>query len=150
MKNLITLVKMQLQEKLNPKQHIVENKKIFNIIYPIVIAVLKFAIFVALCFGVIFIAMKLSIFRLDGTVPQSVISLIFLIMLLVSIVSCTFKLTNALYYSKDNFILLTLPCNPTQIYLSKLIIFCVFELKRNFGFLVPLFVAYFISHGYIP
>ena len=148
MRNLIVLVKMQLKEKLNLKKHKANKKKIFNILFPIVTTILKFAISVALCFVVIFVAMKLSIFQLNGTVPQSVISLIFLIMLIISIISCTFNLTNALYYSKDNLILLTLPCKPTQIYLSKLIIFFVFELKRNFGFLVPLFVAYYISHGY--
>jgi len=53
-----------------------------------------------------------------------------------------------MYYSKDNAILLTLPCSPTQVYLSKLIIFFLFEMKRSFEFLVPLFVAYYITHGY--
>ena len=148
MKNLIVLVKMQLKEKLNLKQNKGNNKKIFNTIFPIVVSLLKFALLVSLCFAIIFVAKTLSIFQLDGTVPPSVISLIFLIMLIVSIISCTLKLTKALYYSKDNTILLTLPCSPTQVYLSKLIIFFVFELKRNFGFLVPLFIAYYISHGY--
>ncbi|MBQ2773387.1 MAG: hypothetical protein IJF45_03460 [Clostridia bacterium] len=44
--------------------------------------------------------------------------------------------------------LLTLPCKPIQVYLSKLIIFFIFELLRNFSFVVPLFTAYFITHGY--
>ena len=147
MKNLIVLVKMQFKEKLNLKQQ-KEDKKIFNIVYNVVTTLLRLAFIVALCLVLIFVAMKLNLFRLDGTVPPSVISLIFLIMLAVSVISCTFKLTNALYYSRDNTILLTLPCSPIQVYLSKLIIFFVFELKRNFGFLVPLFVAYYILHGY--
>ena len=86
MKNLIVLVKMQFKEKLNLKQH-KEDKKIFNIVYNAVTTLLRLAFIVALCLVLIFVAMKLNLFRLDGTVPPSVISLIFLIMLAVSVIS---------------------------------------------------------------
>ena len=42
MKNLIVLVKMQLKEKLNLKQRKANKKKFFNIIFPIVLSILKF------------------------------------------------------------------------------------------------------------
>ena len=69
-------------------------------------------------------------------------------MLLLSVVSCAIGLTKSMYYSRDNAVLLTLPCKPLEVYLSKLVIFFFFELKRNISFLVPLFLAYFFSHGY--
>ena len=81
-------------------------------------------------------------------IPSNVISLIFIVMLVTSIVSCVVGLTKSMYYARDNSVLLTLPCMPTQVYLSKLIIFLVFEIKRNFSFLIPLFIAYYATHGY--
>ena len=91
---------------------------------------------------------SLNVFSLTKYIPTSVISFLFCVMLLTSVFSCTVGLTKSLYYSRDNAILLTLPCKPLQVYLSKLIIFFVFELKRNLSFIVPLFLAYFYTHGY--
>ena len=148
MSNLITLVKMQLKEKLDLKKPDLKKIGLFRLVVSILSPLLKFAAVTALCAVFIIVAAKLNIFSIDGTVPQSVISLVFVFMLCTSIVSCTAGLTKAMYYSRDNAILLTLPCSPTQVYLSKLIIFLIFEIKRNFGFIVPLFVAYFITHNY--
>ena len=148
MKNLITLVKMQLKEKLDLKRPDLKKMGIFRVALAVLSPLLKFAAVVALCALSIMVASKLNIFSINGTVPPSVISLIFVFMLITSIVSCTAGLTKSMYYSKDNAILLTLPCSPTQVYLSKLIIFFIFEVKRSFGFIVPLFVAYYITHSY--
>ena len=148
MKNLITLVKMQLKEKLDLKRPDVKRLGVFRIALSVLMPLLKFATVVALCAVFILVAARLNIFSINGTVPQSVISLVFVFMMITSIFSCTAGLTKSMYYSKDNAILLTLPCSPTQVYLSKLIIFFIFEVKRNFGFIVPLFIAYFITHEY--
>ena len=144
---LLTLVKMQLKEKLNLKNISLKELGIFKITLTILLYVLKYASIIVLCAAVLFAANYLNIFA-QGVVPQSVISLVFLFMLITSIVSCTAGLTKSLYYSRDNAILLTLPCSPTQIYLSKLIVFFIFELKRNSSFIIPLFIAYYITHNY--
>ena len=148
MKNLITLVKMQLKEKLDLKRPDIKKLGFFRIALSVLSPLIKFAAVVALCAVFIIVAARLNIFSINGTVPQSVISLVFVFMMITSIFSCTAGLTKSMYYSKDNAILLTLPCSPTQVYLSKLIIFFIFEVKRNFSFIVPLFVAYFITHEY--
>ena len=148
MKNLMILVKMQLKERLNFKRLDLKDVKLFNILLSVLAAILKFALVAVLCGVIIFVVKFLGLFSLTNNVPSSVISIIFSLMMLTSILSCTVGLTKSLYYSRDNMVLLTLPCLPIQVYLSKLIIFFIFEVKRNFGFMVPLFVAYFFTHNY--
>lgn len=149
MKNLLTLVKMQLKEKLNTnKRTKLDGNKVFNTAVSVLGIILKFAVITALCALVIFAIQTLNLFSLTGTVPASVMSILFSVMLVLSIFSGTVGLAKAMYFSKDNAILLTLPCKPIQVYLSKLIIFAIYEFKKSFSFIVPLFIAYFITHGY--
>ena len=147
MKNLMILVKMQLKERLNFKRLDVKNVKIFNIVVSILGAILKFISVFALCFAFLFVAKKLSLFA-PNRVPGEVMSLLFSAMLFVSVISCVVGLTKSMYYARDNAVLLTLPSKPIQVYLSKLVIFFIFELKRNLSFMVPLFLAYFYTHNY--
>ena len=151
MKNLSILVKMQLKEQLNFKRFEVENVKAFHIILSIVGAILKFAMVTGLCVAFLIVSKMLGLFAAIGRpVPDTVISLVFSAMLLASVISCTVGLTKAMYYARDNAVLLTLPCQSLHVYLSKLIIFFIFEVKRNFSFLVPLFIAYYATNGYSP
>ena len=149
MKNLWILVKMQLKEQLNFKRLELEHVGAFQILLSILAAVLKFALITALCGAFLIVAKSLRLFSLtDMPIPSTVISIVFSVMLLMSVISCVVGLTKSMYYARDNSVLLTLPCLPIQVYLSKLIIFFVFEVKRNFTFIVPLFIAYFATGGY--
>ncbi len=148
MKSLIILVKMQLKEKMNLKNFEFSGASLFRTLVAVFGAIFKFALVTVLCGVFIFAAQYLNIFGVTQTVPTSVISLIFLIMLALSVISCTIGLTKAMYFSRDNAVLLTLPCKPVQVFLSKLIIFFIYELKRNLSFIVPLFIAYFFTHSY--
>ena len=147
MKNLLILVKMQLKEQLNFTRFELKHVNWWHVLVSIVAAVLKFSLVTVLCGAFLVAAKTLNLFSLTRNVPPSVISLVFTVMLAASILSCTIGLTKALYFSRDNAILLTLPCVPLQVYLSKLIIFFIFEIKRTFSFVVPMFLAYFITHG---
>ena len=148
MRNLLILVKMQLKEQLNFTRFELKHVNWFHVLFSIVAAVLKFALVTVLCGAFITVAKMFSLFNYPGYVPQSAISLAFLVMSAFSLLSCTVGLTKSLYYSRDNAVLLTYPCTPNQIFLSKIIIFYVFELIRNLSFIVPVFVAYFLTHGY--
>lgn len=148
MEKLITLVKMQLGEKLGAKRIEKHGSKAFNTLLTVFTAVLKFAMITALCYAFITVAKMFNLFNYTGYVPQSAISIAFLVMAGFSLISCTIGLTKSLYYSRDNAVLLTFPCTPNQIFLSKIIIFFIFELIRNLSFIVPVFVAYFLTHGY--
>ena len=148
MNNLITLVKMQLKEKLNLKAVKSEGFSAFKLLVTVFFALLKFAVITAIFVVMLFLINYLGIFNLVQRTPTTVMSIVFGIMLIASLISCTAGLTKAIYFSRDNAILLTLPCRPIQVFLSKLIIFFAYELKRNFNFMIPLFVAFFILHGY--
>lgn len=148
MRNLSILIRMQLKEKLNFKRKGLKDTSIFDILLSVCVAVLKFAMVTVLCGAFIFLAQKLNLFALASIVPPEVMSIVFTAMLVLSVISCTVGLTKALYYARDNAVLLTLPANPTEVYLSKLFIFFIFEIKRNISFIVPLFIAYFFLHGY--
>ena len=139
---------MQLKEKLNFKRKGLKDVSIFKIIFSIFIEVLKFALVTGLCGAFIFVSQFLNIFSPLGIIPASLMSIIFTAILVLSVISCTVGITKAMYYSRDNAVLLTLPATPTEVYLSKFIIFFIFELKRNLSFLVPLFLAYFFLHSY--
>ena len=148
MGTLNTLVRMQLQEKLNFKRIKVSKSTLFNTLVGLLVELLKLAFIFAVCYAFISVAKAFSIFQYFDMVPQSVMSFIFVIMLIASTLSCTIGLTKALYYARDNAVLLTLPATPMQIFLSKIIIFYIFELKRALSFIVPLFLAYFVLHKY--
>ena len=139
---------MQLQEKLNFKHIDVSKSSVFNLLLATLIGVLKFAFATVICYVFIMLAQFFSIFQYIGIVPQSVMSFIFIVMLFASTLGCTIGLTKSLYYSRDNAVLLTLPATPMQIFLSKIIIFYIFEIKRSLSFIVPLFIAYFYLHKY--
>ena len=134
---------MQLKEKLNLKNIELQGVNPFKLLVSVVFSILKFSVitvvFVALLYGVNYTGIK--------TTP-ALMSMVYAVMLVASLISCTFGLTKAMYFSNDNAILLTLPCKPIQVYLSKLIIFFAYELKRNLMFVTPLFFAYFIMRGY--
>lgn len=150
MKNLVILVKMQLKEQLNFKRLDIKNVNLFHIVFSTLLTVLKFALVTVLCIAFLKISSLTNLFSIvdKAPVPDTVISIVFSAMLLLSIVSCVVGLTKSMYYARDNAVLLTLPCVPLQVYLSKLIIFFIFEVKRNLSFIVPLFLAYYISYGY--
>lgn len=149
MKSLYILVIMQLKEQMNFKRLKTDNVKAFHILLSVVGAILKFAAVTVLCVAFLLVSKILGLFSFQGLpVPDTVISLVFSVMLLLSVVSCTVGLTKAMYYAKDNAVLLTLPCTSLHVYLSKLIIFFIFEIKRNLSFLVPMFIAYYITHSY--
>ncbi len=149
MKSLYILVMMQLKEQMNFKRLKGENAKLFSILLSAVGSLVKFVLVTGLCIAFLLVSKLLGLFSFQGRpIPDTVISLIFSVMLALSVVSCTVGLTKSMYYARDNAVLLTLPCPSLQVYLSKLIIFFIFEIKRNLSFLVPMFIAYFITHGY--
>jgi len=149
MKSLYILVMMQLKEQMNFKRLKTDNAKAFHLLMSIVGGILKFAAVTALCIAFLLVSKILGLFSFQGLpVPDTVISLVFSVMLLLSVVSCTVGLTKSMYYARDNAVLLTLPCTSLHVYLSKLIIFFIFEIKRNLSFLVPMFIAYYITHSY--
>ncbi len=141
---LLTLVKMQLKEKMDLGYLRSTRKLIFKLAWLFI----EFAAITALISVVFYFVKLLSLFSLVHDIPVSVISIAFGVMLLLSLITDTIGLMKSLYFSKDNTVLLTFPATPSLVFFSKLVTYYVYELRKSFMFTIPMFIAYGIIKGY--
>lgn len=141
---LLTLVKMQLKEKLDLKYFRSTRGLILKLVWMIV----EFAGITAIITVVFHFVKLLGLFSLVHDIPVSVISIVFAIMLLLSVVTDTVGLMKSLYFSKDNTVLLTYPATPSLIFFSKLCVYYCYELRKSVMFTVPMFIAFGIAKGF--
>ncbi len=141
---LVTLVKMQLKEKMDLSYLRSTRQLVFKITWLFI----EFAAITAIIAVVFNYVKLLGLFSLVHDIPVAVISIIFAIMLLLSIITDTAGLMKALYFSKDNTVLLTFPATPSLIFFSKLATYYVYELRKSFMFTIPMFIAFGIAKGY--
>ncbi len=141
---LVTLVKMQLKEKLDLSYMRTKRGLIFKSVWLLI----EFAAITALLYLVFHFVKIMSIFSLTQDIPVSVIAIIWGIMLALSIITDTVGLMKALYFSKDNTVLLTFPATPSLIFLSKLATYYIYEIRKSFMFTIPMFIAFGMAKGY--
>ena len=142
---LVTLVKMQLKEKMDLSYMRSKRKLIFKSTWLLI----EFAAITAIIAVIFHFVKLLSLFSLVHDIPVSVISLAFGVMLLLSLVTDTIGLVKSLYFSKDNTVLLTFPATPSLVFLSKLVTYYIYEFRKSFMFTIPMFIAYgLIVRGY--
>lgn len=134
---------MQLKDKLD----LSFTKSVRNLIIKIVLSVVKLVAVTAVFYLLFFVCNLLGVFRPSGYIPDTVANVLFALIQLMSIVTCTVGLTQALYMTADNRVLLTLPAGSSTVFFSKLILYYVFELKRNVTFTLPMFIAYGMVNG---
>ena len=144
LKLLKPLVLMQLKDKLDYGFL----KSVKKTISKVGFSIILFALVCAFDYLLFFMAKTFNIFSLINFVPTSVVTVIFTLMLTLSIFSCTYGLMKSLYFSKDNIVLLTFPVSPDIVFISKLIVFYIYELKKTIYFLLPLFWAYGMVGGF--
>lgn len=141
---LKTLTAMQLKEKMDFSYLKSWKKTLFKVVWLLVeIVAITF-----ICRTVFAYVRALGLFSLIGEVPTTVMNVIFTFMILLSIISSTAGLVKSLYFSRDNSVLLTLPTTPSMVFLSKLAVYYVYELKKTFMFTVPMFIGYALAHSY--
>ena len=139
--SLTNLTMMQLKEKLNFSFKAHPKKSLLSLSFFLI----GFALVTVACYFIIYFTKIMQIFDFNGTFPTSILVVIFTLMFFLSLVFTTISLVKALYFSRDNFVLLTLPTTPSIVFLSKLLVHYVNELKKNALFLIPLFIAYGIN-----
>lgn len=144
LKALKTLVKMQLKEKMDISYLRSPRQLLFKIIWLII----EFVAITAVIAVVFYFLKLLSLFSLVHDIPVSVISIVFSVMLLLSLITDTLGLMKSLYFSKDNTVLLTFPATPSLIFFSKLATYYIYELRKSFMFTIPMFIAYGIIKGF--
>ena len=133
-----TLLLMQLNDKLDFS--FMETKR--GIILKTALSVLKFVLVTGLFFALFYLCKFLKIFSFFGELPDTVLCVIFSVIEIMAIISCTIGLTKTLYLTADNKVLLTLPVSSGEIFISKLILYLFFETKKNLFFTLPIFIAY--------
>lgn len=133
-----TLVMMQLKQKLDLSFMQSKKKFWFKLLYILIgIVVETLLIYLGFTLGV-----KFGFLTLNANLPNTVLVFLFTLMMLLSIISCTFGLMRALYFSRDNQVLFTLPVQSNHIFISKLIVFYINELRKNLTYVLPIFVAF--------
>ncbi|MBQ8761840.1 MAG: hypothetical protein IJZ26_00780 [Clostridia bacterium] len=132
------IVQMQLKDKLDLS--FLKSKK--KTISKIVFFILTIAAVAVVTYLMLYMASLFRIFSFSGIVPTNVIVTVLIIILLLSLFSCTYGLMKSLYFSYDNQVLLTLPVSPSKIFLSKIIVYYIYELIKNTTFLLPILFAY--------
>ena len=133
-KKLKILTLLQLSDKLKIKKNLTFPQKLGQFGKTILAMVVSFGIFCAL-FYVIFNLMSFQ-------ASENLLILVLLIMQVLSIISSTTSLTDLLYLSKDNQMLMTYPVKHIYVYISKLLVSYILELKKSLMFTFPLFMAY--------
>lgn len=135
---LYTLVVMQLKDKWNMSFKTNKKMTIFKLVaYVIVFAVIVFAIKMMMDLSTnslgIFIGMKIP---LSAMVPILTLVTVF------EVISILVGMTKALYFSKDNVVLVTYPVKSDYLFMSKLIVYYLDAVKKSFTLFVPLFFAF--------
>lgn len=80
-------------------------------------------------------------------INKGMLTFVLFITQIFSIVSTTNALMNSLYASKDNAILLAYPANHNEVFISKLVVEYVRELKKSLFFLLPMLIAFGVVSG---
>lgn len=143
LRGLWVLIRMQLKAHIDLS--FLRSKRSF--ILKAGIALVLFAVVTAAFYGVFTVCSMLSIFSFGGGVPDTVMTLLFTLIQLMSICSCTAGLAKSLYRGGDNVILLVLPVRQNTVFLSKLAVYYISELKRNLTLTLPLYLAYGLCQG---
>ena len=142
---LVTLVKMQLKEKMDLGYLRSKRKLIFKSTWLFI----EFAAITAVIAVVFYFVKLINLVSPNHDIPVSVISVVFGVMLLFSLITDTIGLMKSLYFSKDNTVLLTFPATPSLVFFSKLVTYYIYEIRKSFMFTVPMFIAYgLIVRGY--
>ena len=97
--------------------------------------------------SVIMMGVFIAVFWVLGSLLQlpptksMLITLLFFTQI-VGIISCLSSAMLTLFASKENTMLLAFPCNYSEIFLSKIIVFALEEMKKNLFFILPLLIGF--------
>lgn len=138
MKDIKTLVIMQLKDKLD-LGFIRDRAKLIR---KIVFFALRFIVVAGIAYALFYVSSFLRIFHNSPFIPTSIMTMLLSIILIISTFACTNDLIKSLYMAEDNQVLITYPISANRIFISKIIVFYLYEIYKNFTFTLPIFIAY--------
>ena len=106
-----------------------------------------FAVLIALSYGAYYLAASFNIFSSVFYVPLAVPSIVMAFLFLFGFFALLSGLRRSLFLSPDNKILLTYPCTGSTVFLTRLAVYFVHELGRNFLVQFPLLLGYMMVMG---
>lgn len=133
-----TLIALQYRDKSDMSW----TKETKTIIQKIVFSVIKFVLVAGVVFGL------LTIIRLLFSVTNEILNyyLVFLgIYVVLNLFTVTFGLMKSLYFAEDNKVLVTYPVSSGKLFLSKIIVYQIFEFKRSLSILLPATLGFAIT-----
>lgn len=133
-----TLFMMQLKEKIDLS--FLKSKK--QTMFKVVFSVLGFIVITVVAYFLLYLCQMLNLFSALNHIPLSVMTVILTLMFFLNLFTCTVGLSKTLFYGKDNLVLITYPVKPFIMFLSKMLVFYINEIKKAFTFLIPVFFAY--------
>ena len=137
MKRLLALVLMQLKDKMDFS--FAKDKK--QLLIKTVLAVVKFIAITVVCyFAVMLCRMALGLFN-SYEIP-SAMSFVIALFFVMATLSSTISLVKTMYYSDDNKVLVTFPVSGNVVFVSKLIVFYFYELRKNLALLAPILLGF--------
>lgn len=130
-KKLWALVMFQFREKTD----LTWAKRTKNLIQTIVFALIKFLLVAGGTFGAGYILILIGIIYTTDFVNLYLV--FFTVYSAVNILNITVGLMHSFYYAEDNKLLVTFPVSSNVLFLSKLLVFYLAELKRSVDMLLP-------------
>jgi len=134
------IVRMLLVNNLNLD---FQNKK-KQAIVKIVSALIGFAAFGAVSFLFFFFASKFNIFSILSFVPETVPSIMTMAVFFIGFIPALLGLTKTLYWSADNKLMITFPCNGNTVFAARMFVFFIgqylkallIEVSFLFGYMI--------------
>lgn len=130
---------MQMGEQLRAKKTQSKKKRAFFLFLKVCICI---AVTAVVIFGFSFLD---TTFQFEPS-KEMFISLIAVIQL-VTILSNIGSIMSILYTSKENAMLLVFPCTYGEIFLSKIVVFAIEEMKKSIYFILPILLAFGVLSG---
>ncbi len=130
------LFKLQIDERVDLFKNTNPKKVIFALLkYLIIIAVATIAL--------IFVFLRFETIGL--VVNEDTFGFLLLVTQVLSFAIALASIFKTLYFSKDNDLLLSLPCSNNQVFISKLMVLYAYELIANTLYTLPILIAYGIT-----
>lgn len=133
------LVLLQAGEKFRNVR--VANKK--KLAFKIFLGVLAAA---AVTFGLYFILNYVKV-HFAFKFNDNLLTTVMFLTQIISIITCVGSMMAILYDNKENLILMAFPCKYNEIFISKIIVFTIEEIKKSCFFVLPFLLSYGIVSG---
>ena len=116
-----------------------------TIVQKVVFTIIKFVLIVVAVFLILHFASMLFALQNARILNFFLVFLGFYTIL--NLISVTLGLVKSLYHAEDNKVLATYPTTSARLFLSKILVFELFELKKSFDILLPISIG-FLAIGY--